>query len=66
LFIRCIKERAILRVVVVKSDPHGMDVHVLAFVFYYSLQYYRFPFNCPFLHKSEIFYTPYVKNLRFM
>ena len=25
---------------------------------------YRFQFNCTFLHKLEIFYTPYVKNLR--
>ena len=25
---------------------------------------YSFQFNCTFLHKSEIFYTPYVKNLR--
>ena len=28
------------------------------------LPYYRFLFNCTFLHKSEIFHTPCVKNLR--
>jgi len=56
----------ILTPYVTTVSVHGHNMGNESVIITRAMVYYRFPFNCPFLHKSEIFYTPYVKNLRFM